>query len=1397
MKRKRILGGAEPANPDQVDTTRPPKRKRNVVHEAPTSEEVYSARQLRQLLTFEQDLRKSRHGLQSFKDLLDGIYNEAGEKDEAKMEIVVQFLDMTKPRAAEAETEDEAPVYLADIMEAWSMASQMSNENVMSAVAVVLALLLKLISAHVELVPSGLGIARTILQRRQQELLAKNLSADKGKDFIISPTLRLLREVICLDGGALALPAFRARTYTLKSLARNMGLRFLGDGIEDPKRPSVRTNAVRVFLSCVKFIHVEAKRDLLSQKDLVAALMRSLRDDPPYLIFEVLNTLRSSVVLDQKLSKDVKIRLLNSQSLARIASLYTYKHQQSAEEDSQSVAQAAHDFLVAACTSPSAGIIRSQNGYYPDGLDPDVLLNAQSDGAGLLGLESVSWIDSFVDEVPVRNTLLSDFIQTLRPWSSLKQNELLVAILSACPELIANYFANKKSFSFDPKLSATWIGYSTLLFNTIRLDIPQFFGHSKKYARLPPPTAVVLGNILPLPLELKALSKCLSQKSNLVSFFAVRILVISLEKLSTALDMHRKASNASDTMWQDASRRLIDEFCRRVPSIKEVITAYRALSEDDLLQRVAASRLLVLYHDVIPQAALGAKFDFSPVLSAAIKRFESARGNGEEASLRLLELENLFTVAKYSPSMKWFARSDKSQASPFITLLSLYTDNSQGFATPNVQRILGFIAEEHELVIRLSKVTGLRPLLLALRTLPDVDPGIWTFLDNCSDRCARSPVKYQELISELVVENSKDGDGAVEDALSPLLMTMVEQLPFFVSSTTDKKSLVNMADFLSNYLGYTKAAGGSKKLLKAVLDKLSSALGDSKARKHLSILDQTTFPDEMDIDQVPQQKVMASQDDENARLSEEQLQEVLAVPITISKDNSALVKWTSKSPEELVEEGYTASVVWLLASEHPSIRKEALTSVIKIAAKIKESSYEESEQVWLLLSELIETVRHSDGATIPNSLLAFVCRALDVLKVPTHCLYPKLNTFLTRGPVWDLEKIPLVQDILQEGPTEDDAYYTELSWLFNYLLDSLRTTEDVGLFHKRKVFERLFALNSNPYMGPNLRIQTLKIIYRVSSIEGGSDTLITRFGVISWLESQKAVSGSDAGLCSTAKKCLMPTDGADIREPLAPKVSPLADVNMSAPASSSSTASPPSFEIREELIPEDTSFITAAFDSCVAHLAAVDCAGMWGTQPFSEKDGFADSVRDDMVVASERFRNSGSTGEAVEDKVRTFITEARVGSGADAGDGLDDSGLHYRVSDDGGITVRYLQVGAVVVHLDWFPHYIESQAGFAALVGKAKEARSQGAPSVYIEVMVSDFRVGHARRGVGTALMGRVREFAAEQGAKTLFVDSWSGKGGRLVRYYESLGFVAVDDFLVERKNKDPWPGKLLRMDLL
>jgi len=130
-----------------------------------------------------------------------------------------------------------------------------------------------------------------------------------------------------------------------------------------------------------------------------------------------------------------------------------------------------------------------------------------------------------------------------------------------------------------------------------------------------------------------------------------------------------------------------------------------------------------------------------------------------------------------------------------------------------------------------------------------------------------------------------------------------------------------------------------------------------------------------------------------------------------------------------------------------------------------------------------------------------------VLNDPLHCLYPKINKFLSQGPSWDLDKVPLMYKVLDEAPSLDDAHYVETAWLLNYMLVGLQTPVDMSIFRKRRVFEKLFSLYNNTYLASGLRDKILRILYKASTIEGASTTLITRFSTMTWLQAQIALGG--------------------------------------------------------------------------------------------------------------------------------------------------------------------------------------------------------------------------------------------------------------------------------------------------
>jgi len=226
------------------------------------------------------------------------------------------------------------------------------------------------------------------------------------------------------------------------------------------------------------------------------------------------------------------------------------------------------------------------------------------------------------------------------------------------------------------------------------------------------------------------------------------------------------------------------------------------------------------------------------------------------------------------------------------------------------------------------------------------------------------------------------------------------------------------------------------------------------------------------------------------------------------EDSQELVRWNTKDVDDVIGAGHAAALIRLLSSEEFSFRKQAATAILKFAAKLKVSSFEEKDQVWLLLCEVVETSKQvGDDNPLPSIIAAFASSAIAILNDPLHCLYEKINSFLSKGPSWDVDKVPLMYKVLDEAPSQDDAHYLETAWLLNYMLSGLRTEADMKIFQKRKVFEKLFTLYNNPHLVTSLREKILKILYRATTIEGGSNTLVMRFSAITWLEAQIALGG--------------------------------------------------------------------------------------------------------------------------------------------------------------------------------------------------------------------------------------------------------------------------------------------------
>ena len=191
--------------------------------QAPAPEEIHFARQLQDHLSFQQDgVQQLRHGIASFKPFLESILYHKNEDDRARqLSILREYLDSQKLK----DVKDTERPFLGQLWQAWSYASQNNNERLVSSIASIFTSLLKTLSSLIDFRDHGFILCRTVLQNQHLRLIKRCLDAPKHKDFLLSPALRLLTEVVCFDGGVLAKEAYKRReqTFDPATMRRTLG----------------------------------------------------------------------------------------------------------------------------------------------------------------------------------------------------------------------------------------------------------------------------------------------------------------------------------------------------------------------------------------------------------------------------------------------------------------------------------------------------------------------------------------------------------------------------------------------------------------------------------------------------------------------------------------------------------------------------------------------------------------------------------------------------------------------------------------------------------------------------------------------------------------------------------------------------------------------------------------------------------------------------------------------------------------------------------------------------------------------------------------------------------------------------------------------------------------------
>ena len=526
----------------------------------------------------------------------------------------------------------------------------------------VLALLLRAITSSVDFREHGNRLCAIVLYDDQVKLLDRGLASHRAKEHLISPCLQLLTEVLVFDGGRAASRLYLQREITFKRLDAFLGMRKETKEANSKglRRRSVREIALDYLFANLRLQSAAAKMNIIAQGKILHAFLDDIARDSSTVALKILEVLKRDIAMDGTISPPAKGRFFNQWTLSRLTTLYDSNESADLPHAKPNTKGSVHDLLLLLCTSPGYGLVEmrpaSNSGVPAITADKTIMIPSQ--------LEITNKLDD-KNRLARRNSKLQQFLQSLRPHANVPQRDLILAVFRKMPESIPDYFSGGKNFSFDPKLTTTWIGYSSFLLAAIAVPLPESLAFLNVNDAVIPLYDIIMESIILKPCTQKSMTRCLNQNVNLVKFFTLQILNASFEKFAKVLQMCEYFQHCTDDpknklAWCEAASKLRDGFCRRVPELRHIISLFQSYPKESTMLRESTARLIAFYYKLIPQVALEERLDFSLSLSIALTDLEASNENHAQSGLRLLEVEHLLEIVHRSPHVRWWHKPGMS-----------------------------------------------------------------------------------------------------------------------------------------------------------------------------------------------------------------------------------------------------------------------------------------------------------------------------------------------------------------------------------------------------------------------------------------------------------------------------------------------------------------------------------------------------------------------------------------------------------------------------------------------------------------------------------------------------------------------------------------------------------------
>ncbi|KAJ8490078.1 hypothetical protein ONZ51_g2525 [Trametes cubensis] len=702
--------------------------------------------------------------------------------------------------------------------------------SLLAAVVGVLATLLTLLSSHYTYHAHAQPILRALLSQQWAHHLNLYLSGQHTELILV--TLKLYNSLSNFAGGRERKAVLDVFAWENKALPKLLQMRRKtksGDDVDPLQKPDIRTLYILFVLSFLDTsTGSSVKAAFLEQhRDAFAIIFKGLWQDSYSVIRRVLEICWSGLWSDAKLKRTLKIQVFNEATLSQLLRIYERNTKEGLDPD-----------------HPGVGLCFHDRGWYPRETDTDQKVFADTEDRG--------------DETAAQkggriyNKILANVIKTLKVNEDPRQQELALKILPACPELVAGYWSSA-GFALEPRLSSKWLANIAFFGAVVSLPVPtsSFFlpesgsSSASLYQPTPPPLSTIIDNILPTAHIKIHLSRGLQAPSPLVQHVTALTLAKCLSKYEQVVRAFQEVERAleedeEEGLWARRRREVEREVRKRVPDFQVIVGFSQRLNEtttaldaqgnekqektpsgkDKQKERApnptrtallteSAHRLLWLYHRLLPSVVAEARFDAGKLLQAIEDMLLQVSVSSPTAGLDTLRQLHVLRLLRESEHFTWSGKSG-SKHSNFYILLKAYVITPVAAVRIAIVALLRHILsagvlfqhDSDEISLWLESLPLMRRASNALSpdgaALTDEGDGVIAFLDDCVQRCVKTPYKYVEELQALYSSASAEHDHASsigerpEAYPSPLLATVLEQL-----SAKVKGKLLSPSDSLA------------------------------------------------------------------------------------------------------------------------------------------------------------------------------------------------------------------------------------------------------------------------------------------------------------------------------------------------------------------------------------------------------------------------------------------------------------------------------------------------------------------------------------------------------------------------------------------------------------------------